>query len=133
MGGIAAVAGGKVGACPEVSALVATGENDVDRAGDGVAAVQRRGAVAEDLDAFHGGYRHGAEIEGGVGDPAPVHEDRHAAAAERERPEQAEAVEAHPALQQVPEIGQAGKLDIRPLQNGQGGSPGSRRRDVAGR
>ena len=49
-------------------------ENDVERPGDDVAAMQNRGAAAQDLDALHLRYRRGIEIDGGVGNAAAVDE-----------------------------------------------------------
>ena len=69
---IASRAGGIIGAHLNLGAFKVTPEHDVDRAADGVPAVQCAGAVAQDLDALHRRDRQGVEIDFRVGKVAPV-------------------------------------------------------------
>ena len=131
--GIAARAGRAVSACLDFDAFMVASEHDVDRTTDRVPAVQGGGAVAQDFDALHGRYWQGVEIEGRVGDAAPVDENRGPAASENERPVEAPTVVFQPAQQQVPHIFHAGQLDFAPFDHCEGRCRARRAgRDVAG-
>ena len=70
---------GRIVLCVRFGALKVLAQDEIDHAGDGVTAIDRRRAVFQDLDALHRGQRNGVQVatEGGecpVGDAAAVNQ-----------------------------------------------------------
>ena len=111
-----------------VHAVRRAGE-DVDHAGDGVRAPDRRARAAHDLDALDGGQRQVREIEDALAGGVDAHAvDQHqrvvgVAAAQEQRVLRAAAAGAHQVdagllRQQVADVGDAAGFDVRARQHG---------------